>query len=39
MTSVDQAEQIFSDVIIASYEEYGYGRWAVEHKADKKVIG
>ena len=39
MTSVDQAEQIFSDVIVANYEEFGYGRWAVEHKADKKVIG
>ncbi|NRB24262.1 GNAT family N-acetyltransferase [Shewanella sp.] len=39
MTSVDQAEQIFSDVIVANYQEFGYGRWAVEHKADKKVIG
>ncbi|BAJ02697.1 GNAT family N-acetyltransferase [Shewanella violacea] len=39
MTSIDQAEKIFSDVILVSYEEFGYGRWAVEHKADKKVIG
>ncbi|MEI6859630.1 MAG: GNAT family N-acetyltransferase [Shewanella sp.] len=39
MISIEQAEHIFSEVIVVSYEEFGYGRWAVEHKADKKVIG
>ncbi|AQS36787.1 acetyltransferase, ribosomal protein N-acetylase [Shewanella psychrophila] len=39
MSSIKQAEEIFADVIVANYEEFGYGRWAVEHKADKKVIG
>lgn len=39
MTSVEQAEDIFNEVILTSYEEFGYGRWAVEHKLDNKVIG
>ncbi|MCL1145758.1 GNAT family N-acetyltransferase [Shewanella marinintestina] len=39
MTSIAQAEQIFENVITKSYQERGYGRWAVEHKADGKVIG
>ncbi|ABV37859.1 GCN5-related N-acetyltransferase [Shewanella sediminis HAW-EB3] len=39
MSSVSQAEQILNEVILPSYEELGYCRWAVEHKADKKVIG
>lgn len=39
MTSIAQAEDIFTEVILASYDEYGYGRWAVENKQDNKVIG
>lgn len=39
MTSLSQAEQIFENVVLKSYQERGYGRWAVEHKSDAKVIG
>ncbi|ABZ77040.1 GCN5-related N-acetyltransferase [Shewanella halifaxensis HAW-EB4] len=39
MTSMSQALQILESVILPSYQERGYGRWAVEHKADGKVIG
>ncbi|MDB2385939.1 GNAT family N-acetyltransferase [Shewanella sp.] len=39
MTKLAQAEQILNDVILNSYAQRGYGRWAVEHKADGEVIG
>lgn len=39
MTSLSQASDILENVILANYRELGYGRWAVEHKADGKVIG
>lgn len=39
MTSLSQAEQIFENVVLKSYQEHGYGRWAVEHKEDGEVIG
>ena len=38
-TSRVQAETLFQDVILSNYDEYGYGRWAVYHKQDKRVIG
>jgi RimJ/RimL family protein N-acetyltransferase len=39
MSSVDQAETILKDLVFPGYEKFGFGRWAVEHKADNKVIG
>ncbi|QYK02909.1 GNAT family N-acetyltransferase [Shewanella psychrotolerans] len=39
MTCLSQAQQIFENVVLKSYQERGYGRWAVEHKSDGKVIG
>ena len=39
MTSLSQAQQIFENVVLKSYQERGYGRWAVEHRSDGKVIG
>ncbi|MFT5705516.1 MAG: ribosomal-protein-alanine N-acetyltransferase [Shewanella sp.] len=39
MASVDQAEQILNELVFPGYEKFGFGRWAVEHKADNKVIG
>ncbi|QQX82076.1 GNAT family N-acetyltransferase [Shewanella sp. KX20019] len=39
MTNISQAEQILNNMILKNYEQFGYGRWAVEHKADAKVIG
>jgi ribosomal-protein-alanine N-acetyltransferase len=38
-TQLEQAQQIFDDVIQKNYQEHGFGRWAVHHKADNKVIG
>lgn len=34
-----QAMKVITDVWLADYEKYGYGRYAVIHKADNKVIG
>ncbi|MEZ9199232.1 GNAT family N-acetyltransferase [Shewanella sp. 10N.286.54.B9] len=39
MTNISQAEEILENMILSSYEQLGYGRWAVEHKADARVIG
>ncbi|WP_179079007.1 GNAT family N-acetyltransferase [Shewanella sp. UCD-KL12] len=39
MESIEQAKQIYQDMILENYREFGYGRWAVEHKEDKQVIG
>lgn len=38
-TSREQAVELFHKVIQADYQQHGFGRWAVEHKADNKVIG
>lgn len=38
-TEMAQAQAIFDDVIQREYRERGFGRWAVHHKADDKVIG
>ena len=37
--SRQQAEALFNDVVLANYKKYGFGRWAVYHKQDEKVIG
>ncbi|NRD74945.1 GNAT family N-acetyltransferase [Shewanella sp. VB17] len=39
MSSVKQAEDILNELIFPHYEQFGFGRWAVEHKMDNKVIG
>jgi len=39
LKSVDQAKNIIKNVWFDDYKKYGYGRWAVVHKKDKKVIG
>ena len=39
LTSMKEAEEIITDVILTDYQAYGYGRWALVHKADNKVIG
>lgn len=38
-TDREQAGVLFHNVILEDYLQRGFGRWAVEHKADKKVIG
>ncbi|WP_198780206.1 GNAT family N-acetyltransferase [Shewanella putrefaciens] len=38
-TDREQADALFHNVILEDYLQRGFGRWAVEHKADKKVIG
>lgn len=37
--SLERAKEIINDVWFSDYEKYGYGRYAVVHKADNKVIG
>jgi len=39
ITSLERAREIITQTSFKDYETYGYGRWAVEHKADQKVIG
>lgn len=39
ITSIDRAKELITKVSFRDYELYGYGRWAVVHKADSKVIG
>ncbi len=39
LKSVDQAKNIIKNVWLVDYKKYGYGRWAVVHKKDNKVIG
>lgn len=39
IASVEEARDVIVNVSFKDYEQYGYGRWAVVHKADNKVIG
>jgi ribosomal-protein-alanine N-acetyltransferase len=39
LTDIAQAEAVYHNIILAAYEEHGFGRWAVHHKQDDKVIG
>ncbi|MCL1142648.1 GNAT family N-acetyltransferase [Shewanella gaetbuli] len=39
LTDLSQAADIYHNVIKADYTKHGFGRWAVHHKADNKVIG
>ncbi len=37
--TLSEVEQIISNVWLSDYKKYGYGRFAVIHKADNKIIG
>ena len=39
VASVERAEEIIQQTSFGDYENHGYGRWAVVHKQDDKVIG
>ncbi|PMG46520.1 GNAT family N-acetyltransferase [Shewanella sp. 10N.286.52.B9] len=39
LTSIEEARDVFHHIINASYQEFGFGRWAVHHKQDNKIIG
>lgn len=39
ITSIEGAQYIIENIWLAEYAKYGYGRYALIHKADNKVIG
>ena len=39
LTDISQAEEVYHNIIMSAYQEHGFGRWAVHHKQDDKVIG
>lgn len=39
LTTKEQAEDVLHNIILKDYEIYGYGRFAVIHKPDQKLIG
>jgi [ribosomal protein S5]-alanine N-acetyltransferase len=39
LESIDEAQKIITHINFPDYDKHGYGRYAVYHKADKKVIG
>ncbi|MDN3652510.1 GNAT family N-acetyltransferase [Thalassotalea ponticola] len=39
VTSLADARGIIDDIWLREYQQYGYGRYALVHKADDKVIG
>ena len=39
VTSVERAKELITNTSFSDYNKYGYGRWAVVHKEDNKVIG
>ena len=39
LQSVEEATAIIKNVWFTDYKKYGYGRWAVVYKENKKVIG
>ncbi|TAA47530.1 GNAT family N-acetyltransferase [Corallincola spongiicola] len=39
MTTLADAEQVIRAVWLAEYQQYGYARYALVHKADNRVIG
>lgn len=39
LTSIDEAAALINNVFLADYQKHGYGRWAVVHKSETKVIG
>lgn len=39
LSSEEEAANLIKNVNLKDYAKHGYGRWAVVHKADNKVIG
>ena len=39
LKNIAEAKDVFHCIINATYKEFGFGRWAVHHKEDNKVIG
>lgn len=39
LRSVEEARQVIINVALPTYAEFDYGRWAVVHKQDKRIIG
>ena len=39
MADLSQAQAVYDNVIKVDYQQHGFGRWAVHHKTDNKVIG
>lgn len=39
ITTMKGVKQLIADVWLSDYKTYGYGRFAVVHKEDKKIIG
>tara|TARA_B100000902_G_scaffold20502_1_gene24594 strand:+ start:569 stop:1054 length:486 start_codon:yes stop_codon:yes gene_type:complete len=39
VTTKEQAEEILHNIVLKDYKIYGYGRFAVIHKPDQKLIG
>lgn len=39
VNSLERAKELISKISFKDYDTYGYGRWAVVHKEDQKVIG
>ncbi len=37
--SLDRAKEIIEQIWLKDYEKYGYGRWAVIYKPNRKIIG
>lgn len=37
--SIEQAKAIITDIWLPEYKKYGYGRYALVHKEDNRVIG
>jgi len=38
-TTIEEVENVITNVWFSDYTKYGYGRFAVVHKADNKIIG
>lgn len=39
LKSIEEARQVIIDVALPTYAEFDYGRWAVIHKQDERIIG
>ena len=39
ISSLEQASHLISETWLADYKRYGYGRWALIHKTENKIIG
>ncbi|WP_299008735.1 GNAT family N-acetyltransferase [uncultured Shewanella sp.] len=39
LRSVEEARQVIINIALPAYAKFDYGRWAVIHKKDKRIIG